>query len=99
MGESEISYVDTEMKKGIDNLGKILNEWSAAPSMKKQMKKSKGYTPREIENNIDITIDIDKTVEKLLSNSINFFNALGDSFNNVDEKNAYAIQGGEQDGI
>lgn len=93
MADKEIAVSKSELEKCNGNLKLLLGSWSKVTVKQNPAKKSSGHSAKLINDNCFGAKQTQKSMNTVLSNSIQFFNNLGVTFTEADEKSADEIKG------
>lgn len=95
MAKDEIRIDEYEIENCKGNINLLKNEWENLPSFSiSPSEKSSGYSAERINDCSDTAHRVSKSFSLLLSNSIAFFESVGVSFKETDEKAASSFSGG-----
>lgn len=89
----EIVITDYELKECNGNLKDLYSNWSGVPTVSEEIIcTSEGNSSEQIKSCLSMTNQVSNSMQKLLSNSVAFFDALGVSFHDSDASAAQNIE-------
>ena len=93
MSDKEISVSKSELEKSNGNLKMLLSSWNRVTVKQNPAKRSSGHSAELINENCFGAKQTQAEMNTVLSNSIQFFNNLGITFTEADEKSTEDIKG------
>lgn len=95
MAKEEIKIDEYEIENCRGNINLLQSEWEGLPKFpSKPLNTSSGYSAKQINDFSDATHQVSKSFSLLLSNSSTFFESVGVSFKETDEKAATSFEYG-----